>query len=90
MSNSKQVVEWRRRMKRKAVAYLGGKCIRCGYDKCIRALSFHHRNPQEKLFGIAEPHTKKWSVIQIELDKCDLLCLNCHAEEEQRIFGAIA
>ena len=86
MSGSKKVMDWRRRMKLKAVAYLGGKCIRCGYNRCIRALSFHHRNPQEKLFGIAKPNPTKWVIIQAELDKCDLLCSNCHAEVEEFLF----
>lgn len=85
--SSRAVIEWRHRMKQKAVAYLGGKCSHCGYDRCIRALSFHHRDPATKSFGIAEPHTKKWEVIQAELDKCDLLCLNCHMEEEERLLG---
>jgi hypothetical protein len=29
------------------VEYKGGKCQKCGYDKCERALTFHHRNPDE-------------------------------------------
>src|SRR4051812_13204520 len=39
-------------IKQKAVDYLGGKCIRCGYDKCLRALGFHHRYREEKLKSI--------------------------------------
>lgn len=87
---SKKVLEWRRDVKRKAVEYLGGKCMKCGYSKCIRALQFHHRNPEEKEFGIAQPTTKSWKKVVLELDKCDLLCANCHAEEEDRIYWGVA
>jgi hypothetical protein len=83
MSNGKQVIDWRRRLKLKAVAYLGSKCSRCGYDKCVRALSFHHREPEKKLFSISHPNPKRWEIVKAELDKCDLLCSNCHAEVEE-------
>lgn len=87
---SKSVIEWRRRMKIKAVAYLGGKCFRCGYSRCVRALNFHHRNPKVKLFAISHPNTKRWEIIKTELNKCDLLCFNCHMEEEDRIYWGVA
>jgi hypothetical protein len=67
------------------VAYKGGKCRRCGYDKCIRALHFHHRDPAVKSFEIGGNISCTWTVLQPELDKCDLLCANCHAEEESFI-----
>lgn len=69
------------KLKERAVVYLGGKCIHCGYNKCIAALGFHHRNPAEKLFQIGGSHSRSWKVIQRELDKCDLTCANCHAEQ---------
>jgi hypothetical protein len=83
---SRAVVRWRRNMKLKAVEYLGGKCFRCGYSKCVRALSFHHRDPNTKEFGIAQPTTKSWERVKAELDKCDLLCMNCHMEVEEEIL----
>lgn len=78
----------RRRMKVKkmSVAYKGGCCEHCGYDKCIGALEFHHKDPTQKDFGIASNnHNKAWSVIQAELDKCLMLCANCHREEHERL-----
>lgn len=87
---SKAVIEWRRRTKRKSVEYLGGKCSRCGYDRCLRALSFHHRDKETKIFGIANPSTKRWDLIKAELDKCQLLCLNCHMEIEDEIYWGVA
>ena len=68
-----------RRIKQKAIEYKGGKCLSCGYFKCNTSLVFHHRNPDEKEFEIGSK-LAKWETIKQELDKCDLLCLNCHGE----------
>lgn len=67
-------------LKQKCVEYLGGKCIKCGYDKCIAALEFDHRNPKEKEFHFSGKHCLSWERLKKELDKCDLLCANCHRE----------
>lgn len=72
----------RRKMKQMSVDYLGGKCNRCGYNKCIDALDFHHINPKEKDFNFSENgHCRSWERVKKELDKCELLCANCHREE---------
>jgi len=62
----------------------GGKCLGCGYCKDFRALSFHHRIPEEKEFGLSLNNlwSKTWEKIENEHKKCDLYCLNCHAELE--------
>lgn len=57
---------------------MGGKCIICGYDKCLSALAFHHINPWDKEFEIGSKMS--WEVIVQELKKCELVCSNCHAE----------
>ena len=77
--NSYCINRWKER-KKKAVEYKGGKCASCGYNKCISALSFHHKNPELKSFTISGNYTRKWESLKEELDKCILLCLNCHAE----------
>jgi hypothetical protein len=65
---------------------LGGKCQRCGYHKCLDALHFHHKNPSEKKFEIADSifcrKTKGLSEQDIidEINKCELVCANCHHE----------
>lgn len=46
-------------------------------------MHFHHQSPEHKDFGIGNGSTKSWEKIKIELDKCILLCANCHAEEHQ-------
>jgi len=72
-----------RERKRKAVEYKGGKCERCEYDRCIAALEFHHRDPEQKEFKFGRAHGPMDQLtpeIIAELDKCDLLCANCHRE----------
>lgn len=75
----KSVIDWRRRVKLKLVNYKGGKCENCGYNTCIDALEFHHKNPNEKDFTISG---KSWSFEKLkkESDKCILVCSNCHKE----------
>lgn len=67
-------------IKKKALAYKGGKCVRCGYDKCDAALAFHHTDPSQKEFQISGSHSASWDKMMKELDKCVVLCINCHAE----------
>lgn len=77
----------RRETKRRAVEYLGGKCRECGYNKCLRALEFHHL--EDKEFAIsAKGHTRSWERPVKELDKCVLLCANCHAELHDAVVPA--
>lgn len=66
--------------KQMAVEYMGGKCSKCGYDKTIAALEFHHIVPEEKEFAISCAYNKSWNKIKNELDKCIMLCANCHRE----------
>lgn len=72
----------KKRTERKAylVKKLGGKCVICGYDSCLRALSFHHVNPDEKECKISEISDKNISAMEKEADKCVLVCENCHKE----------
>lgn len=68
----------RREIKQRAIDLLGGKCSKCGYSKCHGAMHFHHINRKEKEIQISI--TTSWSRIEKELEKCILLCANCHAE----------
>jgi 5-methylcytosine-specific restriction endonuclease McrA len=64
-----------------SVQYKGGKCCICGYDKCYDALEFHHLDPSQKDFGLSSNgHTRSWEKVKEELDKCILVCANCHRE----------
>ena len=78
---NKQVLDRQRELKQQAVDYKGGYCIICGYNKCNAALEFHHLEPDKKDFSISQ--LKKYAFtenIKKELDKCILLCSNCHRE----------
>lgn len=65
--------------KLRAIKLLGGKCIDCGYNKHPAALQFHHLNPEEKEFNWTKMRLKRWDKIEKELQKCILLCANCHS-----------
>jgi len=78
---SQAVSKRRKRLGEMSREYKGGKCIICGYNKSSRALVFHHLNPEDKDFGLSSRGlTRSWERIQKELDKCVLLCANCHME----------
>jgi 5-methylcytosine-specific restriction endonuclease McrA len=82
----KAVAKRRKKVKTLAVAYKGGCCQICGYSKCIDALEFHHIDSSEKKFGIGHKgYTRSWERVREELDKCILLCANCHREVESGI-----
>jgi transposase-like protein len=73
----------RRRIKEQLVREAGGACEACGYDRCLRALSFHHVDPATKSFGVAyRGATRSIGRARAEVAKCVLLCANCHMEVE--------
>lgn len=79
ISRSDSVVSWRKRTKVKLVEYKGGKCECCGYSKCVEALEFHHLDPSKKDFQISGT-SKSFDILKSEVDKCILVCANCHRE----------
>ena len=58
----------------------GDSCKICGYNKCRRALDWHHIDPTQKEIEPRKVFSRSWDKIQKELDKCILLCANCHRE----------
>ena len=80
-----KVIKWRRRMKKRLIEYKGGQCEKCGYDKeCSNAYEFHHKDPSLKDFSISKKgRTIAFNTLQKEIDKCCLLCSNCHREIHQ-------
>ncbi len=88
---SEAVSKRRKALKQMAVDHMGGKCSRCGYDRCVEALQFHHTDPTKKDFGIsAHGVTRSWAKIKLELDKCILVCGNCHMEIHSEEYSRVA
>ena len=71
----------RMRNKNRAIEYLGGSCVRCGYNEHPAALQFHHTDSSTKEFNIGQVANRAWDIIETELNKCELICANCHCIE---------
>lgn len=84
MNPNNYVKQQERAIKRKIelIEYKGGKCEKCGYKKNFTALEFHHINPKEKEFQLDSRHLSNTRIEKLknEVDKCILLCSNCHRE----------
>lgn len=81
LNSCKDGASMRRIIKKWALDYKGNQCCLCGYNKCIEALEFHHLNQNEKEFSLSDKDIKlDWEEIKKELDKCILICSNCHRE----------
>jgi hypothetical protein len=77
----KAVAQRRKAIKLKALEYKGKRCIFCKYSNYVGALEFHHKDSATKEFGIGQKgYTRSWVKVKEELDKCILVCSNCHKE----------
>ena len=72
----------RERIKKELLHQQGGKCVTCGYNKTPSALCFHHKVPEKKMFNVSGTRLTAISRarLEAEVDKCIVLCLNCHSE----------
>ncbi len=84
--NSCCVTVHRKQREERVYAYKGNKCVLCGYDKCRSSLHFHHLNPSEKSFEISGSWGRGWEKMKKELDKCILVCANCHGEIHEGLW----
>ena len=64
------------------VSSMGGRCSICGYHKNLASLVFHHTDSKDKDFKLdmRSLSNRKFETVLEELDKCILVCHNCHAE----------
>ena len=69
-----------KRRKMEIIQKFGNKCSICGYNKNIAALEFHHIDPNEKEFHLGSTKTTNLDKLLLEMDKCILVCANCHRE----------
>lgn len=79
---SKYMVERGKANKRRMIELKGGKCSLCGFDQFDSALEFHHLEPSKKDPLSIQMRSWTWSRIVKELEKCVLLCRNCHSGVE--------
>lgn len=77
--------DYRNKNRKKSIRDLkeaaGGKCIICGYNRCFRNLSFHHKDPSKKVGTVGQmiySHSKTKATQEVK--KCILICANCHGE----------
>ena len=56
-------------------------CSVCGYNEIPQALEFDHIDRSKKKFGMNKAYKYKWSTIMEELEKCVILCANCHRKK---------
>ena len=70
----------------RAVAFLGGKCVRCGKtddpSKILSKLEFHHK--ALKTFNVGAELYRGWEFVKAEVKKCELRCRGCHIYEHYR------
>lgn len=82
-NHSKKIQDWFNEF-RKTLS-----CIKCNESRWW-VLDFHHRNPQDKDGNISSMIMKnsKEKILQ-EIDKCDILCSNCHRDihYQEKIFS---
>lgn len=78
---NKRSVKNKSKIKLEAIASKGYYCQTCYTKVNPYALAFHHRDPNLKIDRIARLIRENWShALSEELDKCDLICFNCHRE----------
>ena len=64
--------------KKQLILLMGGKCIDCGIEGHPAIYDFDHIDPSTKSFGIAARSQAPIEQVLAELEKCELVCANCH------------
>lgn len=73
--------EFKRNRKLWAIQYLGGVCQSCGQQYHPAVYEFHHIQPETKDRDPSKMMSLSLAKLTAELDKCKLLCANCHRLE---------
>jgi predicted HNH restriction endonuclease len=72
-------MEKKKKLKKEIIKMFGGKCSKCGYDKCMGALEFHHEGDKEESVSRLIKNNSREKILK-EAKKCIILCANCHRE----------
>ncbi len=80
--NSQKRLKKRKLEVMKAAGHLP-QCSRCGYNRSMRALEFHHPDGLDEQKRIS--FTGKLAIAVAEARQCVLLCCNCHREEHDKL-----
>lgn len=79
--------DYRLEIKKRYVDHAGGKCNRCGFtptkDAHYSVFHFHHPN-RDREITVAGSYSRRWEVMKVEIERCELLCSNCHIVEHYR------
>ncbi len=75
---SKNAILKQQNLKKKCIEYLGGECECCHQKFDEKIYQFHHTEPAHKDFNICKHKSFNFENVKSELDKCILLCANCH------------
>lgn len=84
--NYQRKIDKKNKIKKLLIDKKDGCCELCGYNKSIQGLDFHHKNPKLKSFKISSIQKYDFDNIVMspeleeEMNKCKLLCVNCHRE----------
>ncbi len=70
----------RRRRRLEATLYLGGECAQCKLSYMFGRLQFHHEDPSKKITTVARLSSSSEEKFWTEVNKCILLCEDCHIE----------
>lgn len=82
-----ETTNYRKRRKLNLIRVCGGKCAICGYNKIPACLEFHHIDPKTKAYSIAAGgNCHDLELDLAEVQKCILLCANCHREVENGLI----
>lgn len=84
---NKYMIERHKKRKQEFVNKLGGKCVKCG---SVENLQFDHIDPKTKSFTICDSLSISKEKLEKELEKCQLLCSNCHENKTLKDLGQVS
>lgn len=76
------LLEYQRNRRTERRAYMdelkSKPCMDCGGEFPPICMDFDHRPGTDKQFNLADAYNHSIDEIHLEIDKCDLVCSNCH------------